>query len=68
MTTYWLVLILLSGTPLHIGNYGSMTSCQTAAKQATVYNPGRTNLIVHNYICVQANESNTQPPSSSTKQ
>jgi hypothetical protein len=63
--TFWLVLLLAGGSALHVGNYVSLASCQTAAKQAVEYippGPRPTAGISYNLVCVQAAESGANPP------
>lgn len=61
--TFWLVLLLAGGSaPLHVGNYTSLAACETAAREAALFNPGPGARVPHNFICVQANESGTKPP------
>lgn len=58
----WLVLVLTTGSPLHVGNYASISACQAAAKQAvTAYNP-QAHPIAFNLICVQAADTGNKPP------
>jgi hypothetical protein len=67
--TFWLVLLVSGGSaPLHVGNFTTLASCETAAKQAIQYNPApsapRVNysFVNYNFICLQASENGAQPP------
>jgi hypothetical protein len=63
--TFWLVLWFIgSGTPIHVGNFKSLETCETAAKRA-VFIPGpHSNSLpqAFNLACIQANDSDTTPP------
>ena len=63
--TFWLILWFIgSNTPLHVGNFRSLETCETAAKHAVfIPGPHHNNLPqAHNLVCIQASESGTTPP------
>jgi hypothetical protein len=64
---YWLILFFgLSAnsppTAIHVGNFRSMAACESAAKRATFVAADSKAMPAHTFACVQANETNTQPP------
>ncbi|HTJ01698.1 MAG TPA: hypothetical protein VL492_02830 [Methylovirgula sp.] len=64
---YWLILFAsLSAnaptTALHVGNFKSMQSCEAAAKRSIFVASGSNDVLNRTFACVQANETNTQPP------
>jgi hypothetical protein len=61
---YWLVMYIFAGnnaSMLHVGNYRSMENCLVAAQKVQYLG---TPSNVPQYVCIQANENNTQPPPS----
>jgi hypothetical protein len=60
---FWLILVLGSGEPLHVGNFTNSAACEAAAKKAVIMNPtaGAASPYV-GFICVQSNETTTRPP------
>jgi hypothetical protein len=36
---FWLMLYTTVGQPVHVGNYSTLATCETAAKQAVLINP-----------------------------
>jgi len=62
--TFWLMMYFVSGSPVHVGNYATLASCQTAARQAALVNPyPRVSPPWYGFVCLQANEMGTKPPS-----
>ena len=63
--SFWLVLVLGSNVPgLHVGNYETLATCEAAAKQAVFINPSpRIAEPFYGFLCIQANEASTKPPS-----
>ncbi len=64
---YWLILFvsLSANAPtaaLHVGNFKSMESCEAAAKRSSFITAGAGASLSRSFACVQANETNTQPP------
>jgi len=65
MVVYWLILILSSNaTPMmHVGTFSKQADCETAAKQDLMIDRGSPQLEpARYYVCIQANESGTNPP------
>ena len=62
---FWLMLYTTVGQPVHVGNYSTLASCQTAAKQAVLINPFAPKVAApfYGFVCVQANDGTTKPPS-----
>jgi hypothetical protein len=61
-TTFWLVLVLATGTNaasniVHVGNFSSKERCQAAGQG--IAGTAATQI---SYVCVQANEVGKQPP------
>jgi hypothetical protein len=58
-------LVLGSSVPgLHVGNYETLATCEAAAKQAVFVNPSpRIAEPFYGFLCIQANEASTKPPS-----
>lgn len=65
--TVWLILITFTvtapSTPLHVGNFKTMQSCASAAKQASVpvMHPASAEA-TYILLCTPANEEGTTPP------
>lgn len=64
---YWLILFVnLSAnaptTAIHVGNFKSMQSCEAAAKRSSFITADSSASLSRTFACVQANETNTQPP------
>jgi hypothetical protein len=61
----WLILAVVGSTPIHVGNFPDMDSCQAAAMssrgQVTGGRPGSMSYL---WMCVQANtgKPNDPPP------
>lgn len=60
---FWLILVLGSGEPLHVGNFATAPACEAAAKKAIVMNPTPDAPMPYvGFICVRSNETTTRPP------
>ena len=69
MIVYWLVVLLGSGVPVHVGTFSSMAACQSAVPQSKYWvpnTPGPPNPEWRSaavpFVCVQANDATTNPP------
>jgi hypothetical protein len=46
-TVFWLLLIVETSAPLHVGNFPDLSSCQTAAEDHKVFGKLQSSLSVH---------------------
>jgi len=58
---FWLLLVVETGTPLHVGNFPDLQSCHDAAASHTFIGPPGTGDPAV-FICVQANTGKTGDP------
>ena len=65
----WLVLVVAgpnsynsSPVMMHVGNYSSLSACQTAAKSATYPVRPLANNAQPTFMCIQANDAGSKPP------
>ena len=71
MPVFWLILIIGGGAPMmHVGTFLSLENCEAAAGRdvfvdRTPRNPTQPPPPpeAHFYVCVQANQAGTNPPS-----
>ena len=59
---FWLVISLVAGTSMHVGNFPSLQTCQTAAKAVWQYQSNDAPSGGYAAACVQANTGKQGDP------